>query len=579
MIQTAFKTVIGVTATLILLSACSGSDSEPSAGASSLLKYIPADSPYVFATTKPFPEDLMDKIEPAIDELLQSYQHILRLALDKGFEGKEDTADRDKIEAVVDELLGLMSVDGARSAGIERGAAFAFYGNGLVPVIRFELSNEALFDAAITRIEEKAEYELAVASVDGKEYKYFAAGEARIVIATLDGQMIMTAFPAAFDEAQVALALGVTAPAENLQTNDRLGAIEKEYDYVGYFSGYVDNRRVAEIMTGGATGLDKELFDVLDYEAPALSDVCRTEMMELVNIAPRIVFGYNELTADKLDSSLIVELRDDIAAGLATVSAAVPGLGTDPGGFMSFGFGIDLLKAREFVESRVTAMEEDPFECESLASVQLGTASARAALSQPIPPVAYSMRGFFANIVNVEGVDFSNNEPPESVDGSVLFAIDDAETLLSMAANFVPSLAQLNLKADGKAVKLEMDELNDVNEFGGDVYAAMSDVGLALGIGDDAEENAEKALVATSGTSKPLIGMSMDAASYYELLGDSMMQQDGNADADAEPMPMEMREALRDIMIASGELYERMAFYVRFTERGIEIDGNITIAD
>jgi hypothetical protein len=35
-----------------------------------LLQYIPADTPYVMAFTKPLPDDLLDKIEPAVDETL-----------------------------------------------------------------------------------------------------------------------------------------------------------------------------------------------------------------------------------------------------------------------------------------------------------------------------------------------------------------------------------------------------------------------------------------------------------------------------------------------------------------------------
>ena len=48
-----------------------------------------------------------------------------------------------------------MSLDGIRGAGIERESAFALYGNGILPVLRFELSDADLFDAAIDRIDNK----------------------------------------------------------------------------------------------------------------------------------------------------------------------------------------------------------------------------------------------------------------------------------------------------------------------------------------------------------------------------------------------------------------------------------------
>ena len=59
------------------------------------------------------------------------------------------------IRGIAEELIGLMSLEGIRGVGIESGSAYAFYGNGLLPVWRFELTDSDLFDAAIARIEEK----------------------------------------------------------------------------------------------------------------------------------------------------------------------------------------------------------------------------------------------------------------------------------------------------------------------------------------------------------------------------------------------------------------------------------------
>ena len=40
-----------------------------------------------------------------------------------------------------------------------------------------------------------------------------------------------------------------------------------------------------------------------------------------------------------------------------------------------------------------------------------------------------------------------------------------------------------------------------------------------------------------------------------------------------------MRTALRDAMVSSGEMYERMAFNVHLTERGVEVDTRMTLTD
>ena len=86
------KFLLIVALTLGVLTACSDSDEKSEtaaaiASAGSLLSYVPADSPYVFASLAPLPEDVMDKLEPKIDRILHvpvvspvektQYEHIL----------------------------------------------------------------------------------------------------------------------------------------------------------------------------------------------------------------------------------------------------------------------------------------------------------------------------------------------------------------------------------------------------------------------------------------------------------------------------------------------------------------------
>jgi len=121
------------------LVACGDSDekSKQTVAANELLSYVPADSPYVFASLAPLPEDVMDKLEPTVDRVLRSYdallQEIVVMAAAKA--GDEDGADDEeakKIAAVVRELSSLMSLDGLRSIGFERESRVVVYGNGLL---------------------------------------------------------------------------------------------------------------------------------------------------------------------------------------------------------------------------------------------------------------------------------------------------------------------------------------------------------------------------------------------------------------------------------------------------------------
>ena len=66
----------------LLLTGCGREDKEEKAEllaeSADVLKYIPADSPYVFASLAPLPDDVMDHLEPKLDRVLVSYQAVLR---------------------------------------------------------------------------------------------------------------------------------------------------------------------------------------------------------------------------------------------------------------------------------------------------------------------------------------------------------------------------------------------------------------------------------------------------------------------------------------------------------------------
>jgi hypothetical protein len=542
-----------------------------------ILRYVPADTPYVIANVEPLPDDLMDKLEPKIDRLLLSYQALLREVLaSKSQELSEEEHNSEKYQsatAVVEELLTMLSIEGIREAGIARDATSVFYGNGLLPVARVELSDGALFEAAISRLEEKAGQKLDVTEIGGHSMRYIAAGEVEIVIGVMDKQAVFTLVPASFDEAQIAQVLGSELPASSIADSGELQKIASEYGFTNHYVGFIDVAAIAERFIGTAQGPDAALLALMDDGGAELSDICRAEIRSVAGIAPRMLLGYTDISAEKLDSNVVVELRDDIAAGLQALPAAVPGLGGDKGALMSFGMGIDVKAAREFVEARLDAMEAEPFECEHFADLQKGVAGGREALNQPVPPMFYDFKGFLAVINEIEGLNVATQTPPTSVDGSFLLAMDNAQALVSLGALFSPDLAALNLQADGKPVAIDMPQMQ---AMGMSAFAALTDDALAISVGDAAETELATMLAADVSDPSPFLSFSMDAARYYGFLGDAIAA--GQQDGKDEPSP-EMQAALQEIMLAIADVYDRMSADVRFTARGVEIESSVALQD
>ena len=568
-----FTLAVVATVTLLL-----PPDAQAARKGKELLQYIPADTPYVFAMTKPLPKDLQDRFEPAVDKTLSAYRQVIAHHVDAEVErlreSEEGDAQADRLQALVGEVTTLLSVEELRNAGLGRGSLVAIYGDGLLPVMRLALTDADAFADAVDRIEAAAEAEFATGSIDGKSYRYKDIDGMRFIIATLGKDAVITLVPASYDDARLATALGVKKPRNSMARSKELRNLAREYDFTDHAIGLVDVTRMADEVLRDPTGRNEEFLSLAGLDGIELSTACEAEFSELAAVTPRIVMGYTNVGKDSLDMSMTVEMREDIAAGLATLPALVPGLGTDLGGLMSFGLSLDPLALRNFYESRLDAMEADPFECELLGDLQASVPKGREALSKPIPPMVYSFRGFLANLTDMRGADLANDKPPQEVDGSVLFAVENAEALVTMAAMMSPEVAALNMLPDGKARQLNLPQLAQLAQ---EAFAALSDSALAVAVGAGAEQAAEAMLTAQPAASRPFVSFSMDAGRYYELMGDAVMSAE--PEEGEEPLPEELRSAIRDIMLSSADLYERMAVDVHFTERGIEIGSRMSLAD
>lgn len=564
-------------ASLLLLVACSDRTSTPDTAISGaeLLRYVPADTPYILATLEPLPDDVYDKMAGGMDDMLAAYQVVLREAMRNAMteagEGGEIDPDAARAAALIERLAGMMSVEGMREAGIERDASFAVYGAGLTPVVRLELADAAAFEAAIAGFETEAGEKLPTATLDGLTYRHAGDDNVRVVLAVHEGQALLSLVPATLSDDSLRAVLGLTLPAESIVDSGRLQAVAKTNGFTAHMLGLVDIERLVATFLSPQSGANAELLAMAGFDSATLSDVCKAEIGGLAGVMPRIVTGYTNVTDTELASSLIVELRRDIADGLATLPAPVPGLGQDHGGLFSFGMSIDLLAAREFYKARLDAMEADPYQCELLGDLQAGVATGRAALNQPVPPVVYGIKGLLAIVDDVEGLDLATKQPPTSIDMRFLLATENAPGLVAMGTMFSPELAALNLQPDGKAVKLELPQMQQAPIDA--AWVAMSQTAIALAVGEDGAEQASALLKNPAGAPPPFMSTHMDAGRYYGFIAEAMRMGEDAADKP------EVSEAMSRLMQRLAELFDRIAVDIQFTDRGIVVPSVVTLAE
>ncbi len=565
----------------LFVAACGRSGDEAAnalRNADGILGYVPADTPYVFATPERLPDDVREKLEASADSMYAAYQTVIEASFGDVASELEIQGDAEQAELVMtlaSEFVGLMQSENLRAAGVPASPYSALYGVGLLPVLRLELSNPVAFDAKIAELEANAGGEMSVGEVEGVSYRFVGDDSGRIIIAIIDDYVVATIAPTALSDEQLANVLGINKPDANIAESGALESLAEAYGFAAYGLGYVDMLRMVNVFLDSPTGVNAELLSMMEFDTSTVSDICKTEIREVAGIMPRVAAGYTDVSATEIGSNTVFELRSDIATGMSALAAPVPGLGSDHGGLGSFGLSIDLLAAREFAEARLEAFEADPYECEYFEDMAMTAAQMRMSLNQPVPPIAYGTKGFLAVIDRIEGLDMTGQSPPEQVDARVLLASDNAAGLLAMGAMFSPELAALDLPDDGTPVALDVPQLT--GQFGA-AHLAMTNSALGLSIGNGDPEKLSDLLNSAPADPPPSMSMRLDGERYYTFMSEAV--QAGNAAGpEAEQVSPEVQAALSQVMSGIGDMIERIAVDITFTERGIEMPATLTLAD
>ena len=543
----------------------SASDATASALKSSvsgaLLDYIPADTPYFFGSLAPMDKDVMNALRNMNEEVLRSYGRVISDAM-----ADVDDPEVDEIAPVLTKLATYFEDGKLDELGIGDDVTGGLYGVGLLPVLRISLDNPAQFEKGVAELETTAGQPMSTASIDGVDYRYASDEEAKIVIANESNYAVVTLLPVAASDDVLKQILGLEKPSRSLSDSDKIRDLSAKHGILPQGLGFLDIVGLAEVFLSEQSGVNAELLAMTDYDPAQVSDVCKAEIREMAGILPQIDFGYTNIDTDRFDILTVVNVRTDIAKSMQSLAAAVPGLGGAMEGLFAFGFSLDLPAARRFVEDRAAALDDDPFECEYFFELQDGVAQMRDAASQPLPPVADSLRGAKIIVDSMNDFNLASGAPPD-VAARALIAVDDAPSLLLMGQMFMPQLAELELEPNGQPVALPPGIIPMSNE---PAFVALTDDAIALGIGPAAEGGLAGMFGAPVATTPPVTSFSYDVAAYMGIMNDIVAQAaQGDEDADT--------AAVSDMFTALQKHLDRTWFDIQLTDNGVEMPYVVTL--
>ena len=525
-----------------------------------LLGYIPADTAYVFANVDPMPRAYVDAWSQRFAPLAEIYAEMLSTA-------RADLAKKDALPAnraalaLLAELEGKISVAGFEQLGFTTQAHWAFYGIGAAPVLRIELRDPGAFRAFIARVEQRMGAPIAKARVDKQDYWRFEAADKgpAAVMALVDEDLVLALVPRQSSEDLLKGVLGLELPDDTLQDGGALAAVNRDFGFTPYGSGYVDLVRIVGLLGTAAASVEGETLRALGWDEGTLTPVCNKELLQIVGRAPRFSFGYTRFEPDAMDTRMVLETDAELGGELRSLAAAVPGLGVASDALVDFGMSLKLEALNTIVAKHAAAIAAQPYKCPQLATLNSGAKELQTQLSNPVTfAAAPVLQGFHAALTRLE---LGAGEPEFA--GKLLVASDNPQSLVAMAKNFVPQLQSLALVAGGPPVPVPA-ELAPAGAP--PLHVAMAGKAIAFAVGSGEEAGLAQFIAAPSAQPPPLFAFGYSG----RFLGDIMEMSGsiaGAASADRDAT-RRMTETMRKVY---GESVDRLDTTIVATERGLEV--------
>ncbi|MEM6574508.1 MAG: hypothetical protein AAF736_09575 [Pseudomonadota bacterium] len=555
-----FRPLVGLSVVAMLLSACGGDDesteastaapaakaagaSAASGGASPLLAYVPADTPYFIGNR----EKMDDKSMDLMWEMAAPALEYAESAVSKAMEDPE-AEENPVAKAVMEELAGKMNRDGLVELGLDPAGSLAVYGLGILPVIRAEIADGDKLKETISRIEAKSGQTFTVSEFEGNEFYENGDEKAQAIIAINDDQVVMSIIPTAAREEGLKQLFTDSKPAENITA--RLDEINSEYELLPIFTIFMDSMALVDAVLTDDSPVASTLFE---QGRSQLGPECTAEFKEMAGIAPMVVSGYTQFNDEAVDSIAVIELRDDIATATQQLAAPMGGMGDIDDVLFHMGFAIDVLKAKQFLTDQANAVSSDPYQCNALAELNEGMSQMSAQLAQPLPPMVGNFQGLRFSL---KDMDLSTGMP-QNLRALVMVGITNPQLVVGMASAMVPQLASLQLPADGTPTPLP----DGLIPFPLDTpHLAMTEQGIGMSAGTG-EESMLKDYLSAPPASGDLPFMVVG----YDEAGLAMYQQQIQEAMAAMAPGEEMPE------FPMSDLFSRQTISASFTGRGMEM--------
>lgn len=545
-------------------------DTDVLASDSSVMAYIPADTPIFSGQLQPFP------VKSYINSLSDAYKQSSTNSLSE-WEGTGDPRAQFFLSLTKSYLAAMKDGDTfASTFGLADNIRSYFYTLGVMPVLKIEVANADAIWTLLDKAEAESGLKHVPAQLKGVNYRSYPLldeteeEQIDLVIAVHDSILTITLDASFSEPALLETALGVTAVKRSIVDAKIIEDIIAKHGFTNEGISYINHQEIVKAFTStDGNQLARQLTKLFamaekDPFVELRSAECNQELSAIAANWPRTVAGYDQMDITNSESTLayrvIFESKNQtMLNAYQQMRGYIPAYVQDiDNSVASLGIGIDINQMVPSLQAIWDEMLTPKYQCAPLQEMQ-------AQMSQQSP----AMLGMFTGMANgVKGVglsmiDYKINDDVdaiaiESLDAVMTLSAENPAMLFNMVKPFAPELANIQLPTDGSAIILN-DVLPMPPEMKVTAKLAVKGNHLVLFFGDKGEAVANK-LSTEALVSNGLLAMSVDYMKMFAPLL-TFMELTG------EPIPEELK-AIKDYDI-------RVKVGLDVDDKGIVIDSSV----
>ena len=547
---------------MLSLAACGGDDAqnEDDAGITirvdidgdnPFIERADADTAYLYANLQRMPEAIVDAVWAMNDASSASNEQMMQSLEHEGDVPPE-------VRALMSELMKLVTREGWEGAGLPANPIYAVHAVSVFPFAHLELNDARAFSALIDRVEANLGQPLQRRDVNGETVIWFEIDPAFGIALHHDDTSVSAAvIPDQPD--LLARLTGQTSPDDAMDA-DQLEDFNNDLGLTGHGSGYINWQRIInELQRPGPAllALDQEGILAMLGENQA----CVNEFNALTTAMPRMVYGYTELSEERMDFLARQETSAELGRALAPIAQAPVAIDQSLNGLFNFGMAFDLIAAREFAQGLVDGWVENPPQCPMFEGIASGAADMQTNLNRPIPPMITNLQGMYFEAMSFDVVE---GMQPQFT-GTLSFFMNNPQLLVGMAQMFSPAVATLELEPGAAPQPVPTEALPpQIQALELDGWIGMGENAIGMAIGEEHIGALEQRLETTDADPYLMAGK-MD----FDILV-SMMDIAGQTLQDDEELQM-MLDVQRQQYEAIAEFYDTGEFTIGLSEQGIDM--------